>query len=227
MWQTPIGTRILQGAEADLFRVAAGMFQDGVLGIIEMEDDPGSDTGPDADRFARLPWYQQICAVGEVARHLLDYTDDPEPPLWAWNELTIYTVYDCFMHVARKSDARYVLRAAREVGLTNKKRITSKSEFKDLTGRMLHRILNNRDFTQADVERVREKGMKALGLREDYWGALFPAFTMERFLASITLLNEDWAETASALLPPACRARFEHGIDETIEIPEDLAWHPY
>lgn len=223
MWQTPLGTRSLQGSEAELFRVAAGIHQDILLDMVENnEPDMGGDLK--GDRWEQIPWHQQICAIGEVARYVLDYTDEEPPALAAWSELTIWKIYDFLIDSEDvESFGKLVVRASFEAGFLRKKRKISAKEYKDLVGRLRDRLLHEREFTPEDVEEVRSQGMAVLGLGDEYFSKLFPAFTMERFLASLTLLNDERVESASALLPDHCRSRFDANLDA---VSDPIEWHP-
>lgn len=226
MWHTPLGLRNLRGSEADLFKCAAGIYQSILLDMVsEGENLDGTLVAPDVNRWERIPWHQQVCAIGEVAKHILDYADDPAPQLAAWNEITIYKVYEFLIDSDDvESFGKYVVRAAFETGLVAKKCKPTVKSFKRLLSQLRDRVLHLRDFDASDVERVRANGLKALGMRDGYFAALFPTFTMERFLASLVLLNEDRAESASALLPHHCRSRFERSLDT---VPADpLDWFP-
>jgi hypothetical protein len=226
MWQTPLGPRVLQGAEAELFRVAAGIYQTILLDMVGEGVDLAGETSPEVDRWERIPWHQQVCAIGEVASYLLGYTEDACAPMaTAWAEITIFKIYDFLIDSEDvESFGEYVVRAAVAAGLwPKKKRAIDSEQYKALLVQLRDRLIHDRDFGFEEVERVRRQGLKALALPEDYFAALFPSFTMGRFMASLALLNDDRVMTASALLPAHCVSRFESNRDS---VPDPIQWTP-
>ncbi len=225
MWQTPLGPRVLQGAEGDLFIMAAGVYQSILIDMVGEGEDLAGSLSPGTNRWEQIPWHQQVCAIGEIARHMLGCVDDEPPELAAWNEIAIHMIYDFLMDSDDvKSFGPFVAKAAFEAGFIPKKCRLEVEQFRALLGQLRDRVLHDRDFDLADVAVVREGGLEALGLSNEYFATLFPAFTMERFLGSLVLLNEDCAESASTLLPEHLRSRFDLNRD-TVP-PDPLEWIP-
>lgn len=90
MWQTQIGERLLQGAEARLIQTALGVLVDQVEEEIEGYRDQ-SDFG--VSIFDRLEARQKLALIAEVCHHLLRSTDPP-PKLTAINESAVAVLYE-------------------------------------------------------------------------------------------------------------------------------------
>jgi hypothetical protein len=87
MWWTPDGERVLQGAEAGLFREALGTIVDMVR-----EDNEGLCEF-DAPSFDKLQPNQKLAVLAEVGSALL-LENEPMPRLTAVSEAAVGVVYD-------------------------------------------------------------------------------------------------------------------------------------
>lgn len=214
MWETPLGTRALQGAEGDLFRIVAGVYQDILVDMAQAGE--ASIGFEDADnRWDGIPWEQQVIAIGAVAIDLLSPLR-PSPPLFAWNELTIYQIYDFLITINDlESFGKPVLWAAKEAGIGNLKhrKMINKAEFKTLTTSLMNRILFPREVTPVEIRKVKRYGFGGIGLRDDYLSASFPAFTMERFTTAMVAISDERIEEAIACLPDHHLMRYRRGIE--------------
>jgi hypothetical protein len=95
MWHTSEGDRLLEAAEARLFKA-------GVTGLVERvkEDARVEGSGYSIALFDELTWSQRLAVLESVATHLLTKTDHM-PELTAVNEAAIGSVFD---HVSFEID---------------------------------------------------------------------------------------------------------------------------
>jgi hypothetical protein len=102
MWHTPLGDRIVEGAEANLIRASIETLASRLL----LEDDPydqaGYQTG--VEIFDRLTRSQKLAAIEHVARHML-VEATPPPPLNASSEAVIGAL---FLHVSDRIEDEIV-----------------------------------------------------------------------------------------------------------------------
>ena len=95
MWHTSEGDRILDGAEAALFRAA-------VLALVErVKDERNLEPAYCIQLFDELTWSQRIAVLEHVASHVLASTEKP-PELTAVNEAAIGAVFE---HVSFEIDS--------------------------------------------------------------------------------------------------------------------------
>jgi len=90
MWPTPGGERILQGAEANLFREALAMTVDMV------RDDPKGLWQFSAAPFDKLQPNQKLAVLADVGSALLQ-ENQPVPKLTAVREAAVGAVYEAIM----------------------------------------------------------------------------------------------------------------------------------
>lgn len=220
MWQTPLGKRTLSGAEGDLFRLGAGIYQMILIDMAAAGEEVAPD--PEGDRWDQLPWQQQVCAIGALADHALGLSGIEPPEPCAWTDLTVWKIYEFLIDSDDlETFGKPVALAAVEVGLLKRKKKLNVDEFHSLAAQLRDRIIFDREFDSADVDRVRSEGLKAVGLTPEYFSTLFPAFNIHRYLCSVHMLNEDKMEMAESLLPRYCRVS-----PEMSEIEFESEWHP-
>ncbi len=225
MWKTPSGVRCLEGAEACLFKTAAGIYQDILLDMVKGGEDLSNNES--SDRWESLPWQQQIIAMGHVTKDLTSpYTEAPE--LYAWNELTIHHVFEFLLD---SEDIEHfgsmVLRTLSPTGKASKKKIRALTPktFNMNIEEIRAGILMDREIDRTMIKKAKKGGLGALGLRDDYFAQLFPAFSVRRY--EDALLNEERLEEAMGLLPAVVGSRYQQGIELKVEEDaEEMPWFP-
>lgn len=223
MWRTPVGVRCLKGAEADLFQTTAGVYQ-GIL--LDMAGAGANPPMPNGDRWQHLPWEQQMIAIGLVTHDLLSPLSEA-PPLFAWNELTIHQVF-CFLRDIEDPEyfGKLILKAAKQCKLPGaarrKKGELSLIEYERFIGLLRSRALEDREIDREMIQKVKRGGLEAVGLRDDYFAQLFPAFSVERLESA--LLNEERFEEAVSLLPNTHLTRHLNGMN-VLEL-DAVPWCP-
>ena len=208
MWWTPDGERILQGAEAGLFRAALGVTVDMVR-----EDDEGlwqASVPP----FDTLQPNQKLAVLAEVGSALLQESQ-PMPRLTAVREAAVGAVYEAIMPMVEMEIDQppeghesptwreLVLAACREQGI--KELLDPASEELDewdlLISCLTDAVLWDEDWK--DDESVLDADPKAsravkklLGIDEDYYVAAPPDPTereMEGIWATLRTLTQNAA----------------------------------
>jgi hypothetical protein len=195
MWLTALGTRVLRGAEWELFRVGLSTLWD----EIESQPDDEEPGLTDVKAFDRLTRPERLALLAQVGKGLHDRRE-PCPDLTALNEAAVAAVFAQVRYlVAVEIDAQrsgfgtfsrdragrpreLVLAAAREVDPERradlpKTRSTDLSKWYDLIQTMLFRILDDIDYLAAeiflDAPPSRSRSMKdMLGIPEDYFSAI-------------------------------------------------------
>ncbi|MDG2131036.1 MAG: hypothetical protein P8K08_23760 [Fuerstiella sp.] len=105
MWHTSEGDRLLEGAEARLFKA-------GLTRLVEqVKEDVRIENSYTIALFDELTWSQRLAVLESVATHLLTQTARM-PDLTAVNEATIGTVFD---HISFEIDMEIENRSSREV----------------------------------------------------------------------------------------------------------------
>ncbi len=223
MWNTPVGVRSLRGHEREVFLEGGNLYISIMLDMINDGLKIGGDDGrPNKDdRFDKLDWLQQIVSIGEVGRYLLDENEDLyAPPLSRWSDLTIFKVYDFMIHLDDiETYGEMVRKAGVECSIIPESKKMDRKEFKLVLNVLADRILT--------PEGVVKKG-RAM---EAYLNALFPSFTVDKYIDAITLFfpgDEEQMEYAISLLPKAIRNRWAVGYDgsEQQQKTKSLAWYP-
>ena len=189
------GTRVLRGAEWELFRVGLSTLWDD----IESQPDDEEPGTTDVKAFDRLTRPERLALLAQVGKGLHDRRE-PCPDLTALNEAAVAAVFAQVRYlVAVEIDAQrsgfgtfsrdraerpreLVLAAAREVDPERradlpKARSTDFSEWYDVIQTMLFRILDDIDYLAADIfldmPPSRSRSMKdMLGIPEDYFSAI-------------------------------------------------------
>jgi hypothetical protein len=190
MWLTALGTRVLRGAEWELFRVGLSTLWD----EIESQPDDEEPGLTDVKAFDHLTRPERLALLAQVGKGLHDRRE-PCPDLTALNEAAVAAVFAQVRYlVAVEIDAQrsgfgtfsrgragrpreLVLSAAREVDPERradlpKARSTNLSKWYDLIQTMLFRILDDIDYLAAeiflDAPPSRSRSMKdMLGIPED------------------------------------------------------------
>ncbi len=156
MWRTPLGNRILSGAEADLFRDGIGSLFDRV------REGDGWETGLEV--FDRLTTDQKIVHMAHVAKALL-YENFPVPRHTATLEGTVAAIYDHILEMVvleihqpepdedNHEQRKLVLAAAREADMEDPSDLDEHDpeEWSLLIGALADRILWDADYEQADL----------------------------------------------------------------------------
>lgn len=168
MWITALGTRVLRGAEWELFRVGLPTLWD----EIESQQDDEEPGQTDVKAFDRLTRPERLALLAQVGKGLHDRRE-PCPDLTALNEAAVAAVFAQVRYLvlveidAQRSGfgpfsrdhagrpRQLVLAAAREVApkrqaILPKARSTNLSEWYDLIQAMLFRILDDIDYLVAD-----------------------------------------------------------------------------
>ncbi len=192
MWITALGTRVLRGAEWELFRVGLSTLWD----EIESQQDDEEPGLTDVKAFDRLTRPERIALLAQVGKGLHDRRE-PCPDLTALNEAAVAAVFAQVRYlVSVEIDAQLsgfgafstsrtdrprqlVLAAAREVDPERrvdlpKATSTNLSEWFDVIQTMLFRILDDIDYLAADsfldLPPSRSRSMKdMLGIPDDYF----------------------------------------------------------
>jgi hypothetical protein len=195
MWLTALGTRVLRGAEWELFRVGLSTLWDEIESQPD-DEEPGLTDVKDFDCLTRP---ERLALLAQVGKGLHDRRE-PCPDLTALNEAAVAAVFAQVRYlVAVEIDAQrsgfgmfsrdragrpreLVLAAANEVDPEwradlPKARSTSLSKWYDLIPTMLFRILDDIDYLAAeiflDAPPSRSRSMKdMLGIPEDYFSAI-------------------------------------------------------
>jgi hypothetical protein len=186
MWGTPDGERILQGAEAKLFREALGMTVDMV------RDDPEGLWQFDAAPFDKLQPNQKLAVLAQVGTALL-CKDQPMPRLTAVLEAAVGAVYEAVrlsveMEIDQTPEGRespswrdLVLAACEERGIEDLLDAQSGDldEWDVLISCLADGILWDEDWKDSeslmDVDPKAGRAVKEmLGIDEDYYVAVPP-----------------------------------------------------
>lgn len=91
MWHTPLGDRVIRGAEADLIRASIDVLADEIQEHGWDNDDLGFSSGIEV--FDELTWTHKLAAIEQVARYLLTDTVDVLP-LSAINEAVVGAIFE-------------------------------------------------------------------------------------------------------------------------------------
>jgi hypothetical protein len=195
MWITALGTRVLRGAEWELFRVGLSTLWDEIESQPD-DEEPGTSEVDGFDRLTRPEWLALLAQVGKGLRD----RGEPCPDLTALNKAAVAAVFAQVRYlVAVEIDAQcsgfgascrdragrpreLVLAAAREVDPERradlpKARSTDVSKWYDLIQTMLFRILDDIDYLAGeiflDVPPSGSRSMKdMLGIPKDYFSAI-------------------------------------------------------
>ncbi len=207
MWLTALGTRVLCGAEWELFRVGLSTLWD----EIESQPDDEEPGLTDVKSFDCLTRPERLALLAQVGKGLHDKRE-PCPDLTALNEAAVTAVFAQVRYLVEvEIDAQrsgfgtfsrdragrpreLVLAAAREVDPEQradlpKVRSTNVSKWYDLIQTMLFRILDDIDYLAAeiflDAPPSRSRSMKdMLGIPENYFSAI-PDFPNTQMLEVI------------------------------------------
>ena len=194
MWRTPLGNRILSGAEADLFRDGIGSLFDRV------REGDGWETG--LEIFDRLTTDQKIVHMAHIAKALL-YENFSVPKHTATLEGTVAAIYDHLMemvllevehpqpgednHAVRK----LILTAAQEAEMEDLPGLheTDLEEWTHLIGSLVDRILWDADYEQADLfldipPEAAQRIMPEVGIGTDYYTTQPPEPTEDQVQAA-------------------------------------------
>ncbi len=204
MWWTPDGERILQGAEARLFREALGMVVDMVR-----EDAEGSWQFI-APPFDNLQPNQKLAVLAEVGSALLR-ANQPMPRLTAVREAAVGAVYEAIMlmvemeidqpeeELASPTWRELVLAACQEQGIDEVLDPASEEidEWGMLISCLTDAVLWDEDWKDSesllDADPKASRALKKLlGIEEDYYVAVPPdpsAEEMERVWATLRELT--------------------------------------
>jgi len=204
MWRTPIGERILVGAEWDLFCEGLGLLKDQVETSL---DDPDFDmTGVGA--FDRLQPASKLAMLALVGKALHDATE-PCPELTALSEGTFAAVYavirqsiEAEIDFAREGPmpdddesaiCTLVLAAFRDVtpewdGSLPVPGCEDIDEWTFLLDVLMDRVLWDRDFEEEELFLDADPGkghrlMRKLGIARDYFTAIAPEPTDDQLAA--------------------------------------------
>jgi hypothetical protein len=198
MWLTAVGTRVLRGAEWELFRVGLSTLWDD----IESQPDDEELGTTDVKALDRLSRQERLALLAQVAKGLHD-RHEPCVDLTALNEAAIAAVFaqviylvsveidaqrsgfDTFSRRRSGRPRQLVLAAAREVDPEHradlpKAACTDFSMWYEVIQSLLFRILDDIDFMAAEIfldeSPSRSRSMKdMLGIHEDYFSAV-PGF---------------------------------------------------
>jgi len=185
MWRTSKGDRVLKGAEAELFRAAAGSLLEYACNC----HDESACTGHAA--FDRLTWHQQISALAFVC-HALLRPEIPVPQHTASNEAAIATVFghievlldeDEGTDEPGETEAESMIQsAARETGIiaryvemgSDEEEITS--DYQCLIQALTDRVLWDDDYSDNEISDLPPEtiqiGKQMLGIADEYYTAV-------------------------------------------------------
>lgn len=91
MWHTPIGDRVISGAEAELVRASIDVLAEEIQERGWDNDELSFNSG--IEIFDELTWTHKLAAIEQVARYLL--TDTPDVlPLSAINEAVVGAIFE-------------------------------------------------------------------------------------------------------------------------------------
>ncbi|MEI8371278.1 MAG: hypothetical protein WCJ35_00425 [Planctomycetota bacterium] len=191
MWWTPVGKRILQGAEGRLFRDALGIIVDMV------RDDAEGLWQFGAPPFDKLQPNQKLAVLAEVGSALL-CEDQPMPRLTAVEEATVGAVYEAIrllveMEIDQPPEWRespswreLVLAACQERGIEELLDAQSEDldEWEVLIGSLAGEVLWDEDWKDSESlmdadPRAGRAVKELLGIDEDYYIAVPPDPTEE------------------------------------------------
>jgi hypothetical protein len=209
MWWTPDGERILQGAEARLFREAFGTLVD-----LVRDDDEGMWQFS-APPFDALQPNQKLAVLAQVGTALL-CEDEPMPRLTAVLEAAVGAVYESIRVMVEieidepaedqelSSWRELVLAACRERGIEELLDPDSEDldEWELLVVCLADAVLWDEDWKDADSHMDADPGAnrvvkKLLGIDEDYYVTVPPDPTDEEMAAveaTLRRLTRDTAE---------------------------------
>lgn len=218
MWITPIGKRILTGKEKELFIAAAGM---GIDMLSELAAEGGYSPTPNAgSRWDALHWHQQICAIGEVSKYLIN-NDAAETIPTEWSDITIAAIYDFIIYTNPSDYESFIIEAANEVEMKN---INLNPEGGNSPNK-LDRVLKFMRDRIIGKKKTKKQTIQEYG--ECYYTEPFPAFSMNRFLNTYNLFNKPAAFGTTAL-PKTIKNRNEAGFEN--ELPDNKnackPWYP-
>lgn len=198
MWITPLGKRILENKEKNLFMAAAST---GIDILSEIANDNYSPM-PDGNRWDNLYWHQQICAIGEVSKNMIGMSKVEIPPC-EWSELTINSIYDFIIYTNSQEFEDVIVDAAREANIKIKNvGENSASKLDSILRQMKSRIVGK----QTKKQKIEKFG-------ESYYTEPFPAFSMDRFMQTYEMFNKEYS-FGMAQLSKVIQNRFALGFEE-------------
>ena len=208
MWWTPDGERVLQGAEAKLFREALAVIVDMV------RDDHAGRWDFSAPPFDKLQPNQKLAVLAEVGSALLQ-ANQPMPRLTAVREAAVGAVYEASMlmvemEIDQPAEGResptwreMVLAACRELGIEDllDPQSNDLDEWEVLICCLTDGVLWDEDWRDGENlldadPRAGGEVKKLLGIDEDYYVAVPPDPTdeeMEAILAKLRALTQNTA----------------------------------
>lgn len=218
MWITPIGKRILTGKEKELFVAAASM---GIDMLSELAAEGGYSPTPNAgSRWDTLHWHQQICAIGEVSKHLINNETSETNPT-EWSDVTIAAIYDFIIYTNPSDFESFIIEAANEVGIKNISLNpdggNSSTKLDKVLRFMRDRIIGKRKTKKQIIE---EHG-------ECYYTEPFPAFSMNRFINAYNLFDKA-PIFGIAALPKVIKNRNDAGFENQLSDDKNACkpWYP-
>lgn len=205
MLTTPLGKRALKNKEKDLFMIAAGT---GIDILTEIAND-GYMPSLTGNRWDGLRWYQQICAIGEISRHLIEESSSMAPS--EWSDLTVSSIYDFIIFTNPREFESNIMEAAEESGIKIKG-ANSDQRLDRILRAMRDRIINK----QTKKSKIEKFG-------QAYYGELFPAFSMTRFTKTYEFFEKN-PRLAVFQLPRSIQNRISNGFEN--EQIDYKPWYP-
>lgn len=209
MWITPDGPRVLSNKEKDLFIAAAGT---GIKMFAEFAVDGSYKPFLDGSRWDALHWHQQVCAISEVAKHLLE-GDTVELKPTDWTDQTIAAVYDFAIYTNPLDFEPEAIEAAKEMGMQIKSP-RDEEQLAKIIKQMRDKIIGKKTTKKQKIEMF----------GESYYTEPFPAFSIDRFTKAYELIGED-PEFAMECLPKVIKNRHAAGFENS-DAKDYKPWYP-
>ncbi len=199
MWHTPIGNRVLTGAERALFVLTSQQLYEELrydqtkYGLVSSEWQSGNPL------FDNEPLRTKVCAVHDVAEAFLS-KDVVIPQLYAWNESTLHAIVSfCKGQLQAEIDGHPFYNNSQQRWQKTTKDALRRTRFKIADGSDLvkafiewatERWTWDEDWKAADLlmdmEPKRCAKLKAmLGLHHNYFSETFPLVTHGRYLGAV------------------------------------------
>lgn len=211
MWSTSLGKRTLTGKERDLFVAAAGM---GIDMLTELASEGCAPAPFDASRWDNLFWHQQVCAIGEVSKHLLQ-DDANELTPSEWSEMTISSIYDFILFTNPFDFKNEIIDAANEVGINAKIHSNPNVKLDKILRQMRDRIIGKK---KTKKEKIKEFG-------DSYYTEPFPSFSMDKFIEAHKVLDKA-SDLAVSALPKTIQNRNLNGFETLVKNEKIKPWYP-
>lgn len=209
MWITPLGKRVLKNKEKDLFMAAAST---GIDILSEIAND-GYAPVSNGNRWDNLYWHQQVCAIGEVAKHMIEKNQVEVIPC-EWGELTINSIYDFIIYTNSQEFEETIVEAAREANIKIKDvGNNASSKLDSVLRQMKSRIIGK----QTKKQKIEQFG-------ESYYTEPFPAFSMDKFMQTYEMFNKE-SSFGITQLPRVIQNRFALGFEKDNKI-SYKPWYP-